>query len=103
MPLDVRHSKNRVFLKDMIWSRIQGCLDRILSKGEGHPDQIGCTSYTDLFFGMFQTAKGAFLFTSTKCSESFGGESMQERGSQVGFLGEKCASLNTWGFGFLRY
>jgi hypothetical protein len=42
MPSDVGRSKSRVFkyLKDRIWKKIQGCLEKLLASGGGGFDQI---------------------------------------------------------------
>ena len=62
MPTDVGHSKNGTFkyLCDRVWEKVKGCMDgeAFVVSREGGTYQISGSSYTGIFYVLFQIAEG---------------------------------------------
>jgi hypothetical protein len=107
MPTDVGRSRSGAlkYLKDWIWNKIQGWLERFLSAG-GKDVLIKSVAQAIPIFSMacFRIPRGLCEHINSLLRSS-GGAVAMGREKRVGFHGERCANrsnLEGWGLGTLN-
>jgi hypothetical protein len=95
MPSDVGRSKSGAFkyLKDRVWKKIQGWLERLLSARGGKMFLSNLSRRPSQFFpwhvSEYQRDSVSIL---TRCCGSSGGDVVKEKGNPAGFHGEICVN-----------
>jgi hypothetical protein len=105
MPTDVGRSRNGAFkyLKDRIWKRIQGWIEKLLLAGERCVNKISSTSHSYFLHGVFQTSSRSV--SSYQCShpQVLVGEPRRRKKNKLGVLEGDVQTQAYGGPRFLRY